>query len=380
MKRHKCRAPGRGLQPASTSEVDMTFDNPYHWQGSDWHRRLPPHILRRVTRLVQLKRSDVRRVGVVEEPRVRLLRETSSACGLAQAAASTGTTLAALVQKRLTDETLDYDPVYLGESEWQLLPAIDHPEEPARCLVSGTGLTHLGSAKNRGAMHGASDAELTDSMKIFRWGVEGGRPAAGQIGVAPEWFYKGNGSILRAHGEPLVVPSFAEDGGEEGEIAGIYLIDGNGRPRRIGLAIGNEFSDHKFEKKNYLNLAGSKIRTCSLGPELVINPEFQSVPGRASIERAGKTIWTKEICTGEAEMCHSLQNIEHHHFKFETHRRPGDLHVHYFGACALSFGDGIQLADGDVMEIQFEGFGRPLRNPVHIVETTNQLVSVQSLA
>jgi hypothetical protein len=74
-------------------------------------------------------------------------------------------------------------------------------------------------------MHDASSAELTDSMKMFRWGVEGGRPAPGKIGVAPEWFYKGNGSILRAHGEPLLVPSYAEDGGEEGEIAGVYWID-----------------------------------------------------------------------------------------------------------------------------------------------------------
>ena len=34
------------------------------------------------------------------------------------------------------------------------------------------------------------------------------------------------------------------------------------------MAQGNEFSDHRFEKKNYLNLAGSKLRTCSIGPEL----------------------------------------------------------------------------------------------------------------
>ena len=209
-------------------------------------------------------------------------------------------------------------------------------------------------------MHNASEAEMNDSMKMFRWGVEGGKPAPGKIGIAPEWFYKGCGTILRAHNEPLDVPAFAEDGGEEAEIAGIYFVDSNGNPRRIGMAIGNEFSDHKFEKKNYLNLAGSKIRTCALGPELVIDPQFDSVSGGVKILRGGKTFWSKEILTGENEMCHSLANIEHHHFKFETHRRPGDLHVHFFGACALSFGDGVQLADGDVMEIAFAGFGRAL--------------------
>ena len=148
----------------------------------------------------------------------------------------------------------------------------------------------------------------------------------------------------------------------------------------FGMATGNEFSDHKFERTNYLNLAGSKIRTCSLGPELVVDPEFQSVPGRVTIERDGRPLWSKEIATGETEMCHSLRNIEQHHFKFETHRRPGDAHVHFFGAHSLSFGDGVQLADGDVMDISFAGFGRALRNPLRVAGGGDILISVQHLA
>jgi hypothetical protein len=210
---------------------------------------------------------------------------------------------------------------------------------------------------------------------MFKWGVEGGKPAPGKIGIAPEWFYKGNGGILRAHGEPLDVPAYGEDGGEEAEIAGVYLIGPDGQPYRIGMATGNEFADHKFEKKNYLNLAGSKMRNCSLGPELVIDPEFQSVSGKVAIERGGREFWSKEIITGENEMCHSLANIEHHHFKFEEYRRPGDLHVHYFGACSLSFGAGIELADGDVMEIAFSGFGRPLRNWLRVARGDKLIVA-----
>jgi hypothetical protein len=274
---------------------------------------------------------------------------------------------------------VNYDVVYSGKSAWKLLPPIDCPAEPARCLISGTGLTHLGSAKNRQAMHSASEAEMNDSMKIFKWGVEGGRPAPGKIGIAPEWFYKGNASMMRAHGESLDVPSYAEDGGEEAEIAGVYFVGNDGLPRRIGMAVGNEFSDHKFEKRNYLNLAGSKLRTCALGPELVIDPEFQSVPGTVKIERGGKTLWSQEILTGEKEMCHSVANIEHHHFKFEVHRRPGDVHVHYFGACSLSFGAGILLEQGDIMEVAFNRFGRPLRNPLRVAERNDNLVTVKPL-
>lgn len=331
------------------------------------------------TRLVQIKRGEERRIAVVEEPALRLLDGVDSIHALAQSALEEKIGLLEATKKRLSNERLNYDAIYRGESPWRLLAPIDHPE-PARCLVSGTGLTHLGSAKNRQSMHSAAPAVETDSMRMFRWGVEGGKPETSQIGTAPEWFFKGVGTILHGPGEPLEVSTYAEDGGEEAEIAGVYLIGPDGAPLRLGMAVGNEFSDHRFEKKNYLNLAGSKIRTCSLGPELVIDPDFNSVPGSVSIERSAEIIWSKEIATGEAGMCHSLRNIEHHHFKFEGHRRPGDLHVHYYGAHSLSFGDGVQLANGDVMVIQFSGFGRALRNPVRVATPPDTLVQVKSLA
>ncbi len=329
-------------------------------------------------RLVQIQNGANRRVALVEEPHLKLIAGVNSVYDLAVAADSKRISLSQLIRESLTDETVDYDAVYSGRNAWKLLPPIDHPREPARCLISGTGLTHLGSAKNRQAMHSAGEAELNDSMKIFKWGVEGGKPAPGKIGISPEWFYKGNATMLRAHNESLDVPSYAEDGGEEAEIAGVYFIGANGTPRRIGMAIGNEFSDHKFEKKNYLNLAGSKLRTCALGPELVIDPDFQSVPGMVKIERGGKIIWSQEILTGEKEMCHGLANIEHHHFKFEVHRRPGDVHVHYFGACSLSFGAGVLLENGDRMEVAFKNFGRPLRNFLRIADRQDTLITVES--
>lgn len=335
-----------------------------------------------MTRLVQLKRNGVRRVAVVEEPHLRLLAEASSVYALAQAAIAANASLTSIVNTHKSDDSVDYDAVYHGSSEWKLLPPIDHPEERSRCLVSGTGLTHLGSALNRQKMHGNEEGEeedWTDSMRMFRAGLEGGKPDIGSIGVAPEWFYKGDGGILRAHGEPLVVPCHAEDGGEEAEIAAIYLIAANGHPYRLGMAIGNEFSDHVLEKTNYLNLAGSKLRPCALGPELIVNPRFQSVTGSVTIQRDSEIIWSKPIQTGENEMCHSLQNIEHHHFKFESHRRPGDMHVHYLGAHSLSFGDGIKLVEGDEMTIAFEDFGRPLQNPLQIEPSSQRPINIHPM-
>ena len=318
------------------------------------------------TRLVQLRNGAVRGVALVEEPHLRVLAGVSSIYALANDAIRDGKNLSLLAREIVGDDVLDYDLVYEGRSDWRILPAIDHPGESARCLVTGTGLTHLGSARDRQAMHVRTDDidNLTDSMKMFRYGLDGGRPAAGETGASPEWFYKGAGGILRAHDEPLEVPEYAEDGGEEAEIAGVYLISPAGQPVRIGMTVGNEFSDHCFEKRNYLYLASSKLRNCAIGPELVIDPEFESVPGEVSIKHNGQNVWAQSIRTGEAEMCHSLRNIEHHHFKFGEHRRPGDVHVHFFGADRLSFGEGVRLSDGDLMQIQFEGFGRPLRNSV----------------
>ncbi|TIS30695.1 MAG: GguC protein, partial [Mesorhizobium sp.] len=82
-----------------------------------------------------------------------------------------------------------------------------HPD-PAHLHLTGTGLTHLGSAATRDSMHKklSSDGEeqLTDSMKMFRMGLEGGKPAKGQTGVQPEWFYKGNGTMAVAPGAALL--------------------------------------------------------------------------------------------------------------------------------------------------------------------------------
>ncbi len=330
-------------------------------------------------RLVQIKKGIVRRVALVDEPQLRVLDGCNSVFELAQLAIKSRTKLSDMVRQRLTSERLDYDPVYNGSSEWRLLPPIDHPDEPSRCMVSGTGLTHLGSARDRQSMHAADKHDMTDSMKMFHWGKDGGRPAPGQIGTPPEWFFKGNGTMIRSHGQALEIPAYAEDGGEEAEIAGLYVISPDGSPYRVGMAGGNEFSDHRFEKKNYLNLAGSKLRTCGLGPEIVVDPEFSSLSVKVNIDRGGKSVWSGTFRTGETEMCHSLRNLEHHHFKFEAHRRPCDVHIHFFGTDCLSFGSGIALQAGDVMEVAFEGFGRPLRNPVHVAASSSSPIEVHSL-
>lgn len=331
-------------------------------------------------RLVQLVHPQFkRRIALVQEPLLLLLKDVPSIYHLAIKAIHENQKLKDTIHLHLSNESIEYSSVYNGQSEWKLLPSFDHPGDVMNCVVSGTGLTHKNSALNRQMMHQSSAEKPTDSMQMYQWGVEGGAPGEGNIGMQPEWFHKGNGSMLKAHRELLEVPPFANDGGEEPEIAGVYLIDANGEPWRIGFTTANEFSDHVMEKKNYLYLAPSKLRNCSIGPELVIDEEFSEIKGTVKVSRNNEVVWSSGIQTGEKNMAHSLENLEYHHFKYPCHRIPLQAHVHFFGADAFSFGSSIKLQDSDVMEVNWVGMGRTLQNPIKIIEHKEQLIKVKSL-
>lgn len=330
-------------------------------------------------RLVQLIHPKYnRRIALVKEPSLILLKEIRSIYDLALKAIHSKTKIDSFININLSDEKLDYSSIYDGQSEWKLLPSFDYPGSPSGCIISGTGLTHKNSALNRQMMHENGQDKLTDSIKMYQMGVEGGSPEKGKIGVQPEWFYKGSGYSLKACGQPLEVPSYADDGGEEPEVAGIYVIDEDAQPWRIGFTTGNEFSDHIMEKKNYLYLAPSKLRQCAIGPELVIDNNFDSFEGVVTILRKEKTIWTRDIKSGEKNMSHSLENIEYHQFKYASHKIPLQAHIHFFGADAFSFGSGIKLQDGDLMRIQWTGMGRALQNPIKISMDKEKMITVKT--
>ncbi len=330
-------------------------------------------------RVIQYVVADRLCVGLVQDHDWILpVMAEGGVYALALEAITHSRSLRELISERVTDERIAYQPLI---DEKRLLPPITHPD-PAHCLVTGTGLTHLGSADTRSAMHAkvtADAAELTDSMRMFKLGVEQGKPPAGQVGAQPEWFYKGDGSSIVAPEQPLQAPCFAEDAGEEPELAGLYINGPDGTPWRVGYALGNEFSDHVTERFNYLWLAHSKLRVCSLGPELLLGELPEHLEGVSRIRRNHSVIWEKSFLTGEANMAHTLANLEQHHFKYAQFRRPGDLHVHFFGTATLSFADGIKAQAGDVFEIELNQFGRPLRNPLQF-ENEQPVQAIADLA
>ncbi|RJG24374.1 AraD1 family protein [Massilia cavernae] len=326
--------------------------------------------------LVQFKtEAGQRRVGVLEQDAIRVIDGYATTYALAREAIAAKAPLELVAARAVGSETQSFEAV---AKAGRLLPPLDH-EDPAHCYVTGTGLTHLGSADTRDAMHkkiGGDVESLSDSMKMFRLGVEGGKPAEGARGVQPEWFYKGDGSVVRASGQDLPMPDFALDGGEEPEIAGLYLIGDDGQPYRLGFAIGNEFSDHVTERQNYLYLAHSKLRDCGVGPALLVGELPAHIEGSSRIYgKDGQVRWAKDFVSGEQNMSHTIANLEYHHFKYGLFNRPGDVHIHFFGTATLSFADSICVEAGETFEIEAPAFGPALRNRLALEETKFTKVS-----
>lgn len=317
-------------------------------------------------RLVQFVDHDSRKkVALVSEDGASLipLVDTVSTYELVQDAIRLEKSVAYLINQR-TDSSgnLSYEEIY---SENRLLQPLDHPD-PAHLLVSGTGLDHLGSALARDSMHSTGE-KMSDSMKMFKLGLQGGKPKPGEVGSQPEWFYKGDGNSIVPPGSPLELPSFALNGGEEAEVVTLYVISQSGEIYRVGFALGNEYSDHILEKENYLYLAHSKLRDCSIGPELLLGPLPDKIKGQVKLLRKDKAIWEDTFLTGESNMTNSISNLEYHHFKYERFRRPGDVHCHFLGASVISFAAGVIAEPGDVFEISSPQFGKPLRNSLRLV-------------
>jgi len=319
-------------------------------------------------RLIQFENEkNQRKVGIVGSKYISVVNGVASTRELALQAIRNGHGLVAEIE-RLGSEL---GPLYAELiSQRRVLAPLDH-SDPAHCMVSGTGLTHLGSASTRDKMHQQVEARqasenLTDTMQIFQWGMANGRPAAGSEGAQPEWFYKGDGRIVVRPGEDFPVPDFAEDFGEEPELTGLYVIADDGQPYRIGFALGNEFSDHVVERKNYLYLAHSKLRFCSFGPEMLIGELPRHLSGISRIRRVDEVLWEKEFLSGEDNMCHTIENLEYHHFKYGQFLRAGDVHVHFFGTATLSFADGIKAQPGDTFEVSLDALGEPLRNGIRV--------------
>jgi len=103
--------------------------------------------------------NGARAVAVTQNGETRQVQGVTSVYELAQAALSVGG-LSAAVAARGLGAAVDKAALL---AEGRLLSPIDHPD-PTHLHVTGTGLTHLGSAATRDAMHKASGDKPTGEL------------------------------------------------------------------------------------------------------------------------------------------------------------------------------------------------------------------------
>ncbi len=150
-------------------------------------------------RLIQFETTQgTRHVGVIEGDEIHVVRATDTTRELALGAIAKGHGLVEEVLERGTDPSPHSYRQTLHDG--RVLPPLDH-QDPAHCLVSGTGLTHLGSASTRDKMHqkkAGEQAAMTDTVRIFqvgnrRWtsagGHAGGRSQSGSTRATARLWY-----------------------------------------------------------------------------------------------------------------------------------------------------------------------------------------------
>ena len=251
--------------------------------------------------------SDMIQVVARTNGATRVVNGAKSVYSLALDAARSGSGLAALIERKGFGKTVDLDAAYrqgrlhLADQPSRPGASAPHRHRPHASRLGIDPRRHAQEASRR--RRGKPDRFHEDVPHGAR-----GRQAQAmaQVGVQPEWFYKGNGTMAVAPGAPLFSPAFAKDGGEEPEIAGIYVIGDDGTPFRVGFALSNEFSDHVTERVNYLFLAHSKLRNASFGPEILVGDLPADIRGTSRILRNGKTLWEKPFLSGEDE------HVAHH--------------------------------------------------------------------
>ncbi len=289
----------------------------------------------------------------------RKLADTPGIRALALQAIEAHCSLPTLINDRMTDEIIN---LAAALEDGRILCPIDHPD-PAHLIVGGSGLSHKAWVDLE-PDRGEDENAWPDHYKTLMLGLHGGKPAKGEWGAQPEWFLKGNGDVLVPPGGAVEHPFFGDGPGEEAELAGIYIIGPDKTPFCIGYTLGNEFSDEQMFFKNVYHLAQSKKRHVSLGPEVLVGNLPDDIPARITLLRGDDVQWQANFRTGEANMLHSIGNIEAHYFKYSQWYIPGDVHVLYYGNAVMSTAQGEVIKDGDVFRLDCSTFGLPLINTV----------------
>ena len=286
--------------------------------------------------LSQITDADgARRVVFRDDTTARVVTGATTTYDLAREAIAARTTLADAVRSRGLGAEVD---LAAALAEGRVHAPINHPD-PAHLHLTGTGLTHLGSAATRDAMHAGHRAGKADR---FDEDVPHG-PRGRQAGARARSACSRNGSTRATARSPWRPARRSLAGLRQGRRRGAgdrrHLRDRRRRHAVPRSASRSPTSSPTTSPSgvNYLFLAHSKLRERVVragDPGSAPLPDDVAAP-RASCATA-RLLWEKPFLSGEANMSHTIANLEHHHFKYGLFRQPGDVHVHMFGTATLS--------------------------------------------
>ena len=213
-------------------------------------------------------------------------------------------------------------------------------------------------------MHDAAAAgQLTDSMRCTSPASKAADPAAGRVGVQPEWFYKGTGADpagpRRAARATRVRRRRRRGAGGRRR----YVIDDAGRPCALASPPATSSPTTSWKRKNYLYLADSKLRECrdragarrrravSQPDRRGDHPPRRRRPWTARDPSPARNTWPTRWPTSSTTTSSTRPTAC-------RARRTSTSSAPPRSASAPR----VQFTDGDVMEVAWEGLGRPLRN------------------
>ncbi|MEE6666161.1 hypothetical protein PS423_01955 [Pediococcus acidilactici] len=162
-----------------------------------------------------------------------------------------------------------------------------------------------------------------------------------------DWYYKGNGNVLRKDGDYLVLPLYGLWGGLETEILMVHLINENLEPVYLGYTLAIDFTNTGLRRRNKSLKNLSHISQTMVANEIATSsfPEYDIA--HTNITRGGKVIWNSDASAGKRNMWMNPKKLINFLFRNKEILLPGMIFYTLTGATMSSDKAGIHLKKGD---------------------------------
>lgn len=145
------------------------------------------------------------------------------------------------------------------------------------------------------------------------------------------WFYKGNGSLLKTHGEALNIPYHALSIACEPGIVCIYMVDPFGKLRFVGFTLGNDVHDPLLGNLDSPDALQASLRDCAIAPAMILGEMHCRLSIDARIERQDAQISCREYVIDLKEWQALRRCTQAFLEQHEQFLQPGMVHYVFHG-------------------------------------------------